>query len=72
MPFESWCARRIERMESALGEVREIITQSTIQCNHILAETPDECGNVDDCVFHALVQCCDEALAAEPESGVVS
>lgn len=70
MTFEAWAEWRIERLTEALKESREIITHSTIQCNHILDEEPDECGNVDDCVFHALLQNCDDALAAQPESGV--
>lgn len=33
------------------------------QCNHLPDDGSDECGNVDDCVFHAMIDEIDAALA---------
>jgi hypothetical protein len=39
------------------AEAVEIITQSEMRCNHIADDGSDDCGNIDDCVYHALRAC---------------
>lgn len=56
--------KQAEKLAEALDEVREILTHSEMQCHHPADDGSDDCGNVDDCIFHAVMQAIDAALAA--------
>jgi hypothetical protein len=57
---------RIAKLKEALTKVRELICEGSMQCNHPVdweTEDGEECENIDDCMFHSILQPIDAALA---------
>lgn len=52
--------RRVIRLEEALHLI-ELEIKANMQCNHQGADDV-ECGDIDDCLFHSLLETSSEAL----------
>lgn len=57
-------AEEIARLRSALSEVREILTQSEMQCHHPPDDGGDTCDG-EDCIFCACMLAIAAALEAK-------
>ena len=47
----------LDEMEKIRAEMFEMITKSEMQCHHPADDGSDECGEIDDCMYHSLLQC---------------
>jgi len=44
----------VNRLKAERAEAFEVLTQSELGCNHHAGDGSDDCGNIDDCMYHAL------------------